>query len=265
MPIDPRRILFEDDHLLIVNKLAGELVVAAEGEGKLPLFDFLKKDYPGLRVVHRIDYQTSGVVVFAKTAAAVEAVRASKFAGWEKAYRALVAGQVSKPRGTIDAKLPARTKDELVPAVSHYRTVTVYRDATDVEVVIDTGRKHQIRQHMAGIGHPLLRDPVYGNRRADETFSRRYGFSKFFLHAIRLSFPHPVTKERVQVSAPLPPSWLAVLAKLAHPPVATPLSPQRKKQLHRRHRPKPAERGPSRWSGKGLRRGRGELKRRPGR
>lgn len=264
MPIDKRRILFEDDHLLIVTKLAGELVVAADGEGKLPLFDFLKKQYPSLRVVHRIDYQTSGIVVFAKVPSVVDYVRSTKFAGWEKTYRAIVAGQLSRVSGTITAKLPARMKkDELVDAVSHYRVVTTYRDATDVEIRIDTGRKHQIRQHMAGIGHPLLRDPLYGNRRADETFARRYGYSKFFLHAIRLSLPHPVTKETIAVSAPLPVAYVELLRKLASPPAAAPLTQKRgaagagKKKL--RH--KAQSRFAPQWKGKGLRRNRGAIRR----
>ncbi|MEK7137201.1 MAG: pseudouridine synthase, partial [Patescibacteria group bacterium] len=73
--IDPRRILYRDDHLLIVHKLAGELVVRASGEGKRPLFDFLKVAHPGLRVVHRLDFATSGVLVFARTAEALLRIR----------------------------------------------------------------------------------------------------------------------------------------------------------------------------------------------
>lgn len=219
MPIDPRRILFEDDHLLVVNKLAGELAVAAEGEGKLPLFDFLKKDYPGLRVVHRLDYQTSGILVFAKTAAAVEKIRRTKFEGWEKTYIALLAGRLERTSGTITLKLKARTHEGLVDAVTHYRVLHQFAEAAEVEAVIDTGRKHQIRQHFASIGHPLLRDPLYGNLKADASFQSRYGYSRFFLHAAKLRFPHPITGGKLQVSCPLPKSFADVLHRLSLSPV----------------------------------------------
>ena len=88
--IDPRRILYRDEHLLIVNKLAGELVVKASGQGKLPLYDYLHEKEPGLRVVHRLDYATSGVLVFARTAEALRVIRDSKFEGWKKTYRAQI-------------------------------------------------------------------------------------------------------------------------------------------------------------------------------
>lgn len=218
MSIDPRRILFQDEHLLVVNKLAGELVVAASGEGKMPLFDFLKKDIPGLRVLHRLDYQTSGIIVFAKSAAVVAHVRETKFAGWKKTYVALVAGHIAQASGTINRPLKARTQQVMVDAVTHYKVLRQFGDAAYVEAVIDTGRKHQIRQHFAAIGHPLLRDPLYGNARADELFAKRYGYSRFFLHSIRLSLPHPVTGEELHIVAPLPASFSQVLEKLAVTP-----------------------------------------------
>ena len=109
VPIHRSRILYEDDSLLAVNKLSGELVVRGKGNvGKLPLLDLLRKDHPGLRAVHRLDFATSGVVIFAKTKAAEQAIVASKFAGWQKTYRTLAAGRMEKNSGEIRKPLPAR-------------------------------------------------------------------------------------------------------------------------------------------------------------
>lgn len=212
--INPQRILYSDDHLLIVNKLSGELVVAAEGAGKKPLFDFLKKDYPGLRVLHRLDYATSGILAFARTAEAVRRVRESKFAGWKKCYRTLVAGKLERGNGTITKPLRARTHGGLVPAVTHYKVLEAFNDATYVEACIETGRKHQIRQHFAILGHPLLLDPLYGNRKADHAFKRRYHYRRFFLHAHSITFPHPVTGETIALQASLPLAFEEALTKL---------------------------------------------------
>ncbi len=213
--ISPDRFLYEDEYLLVVNKLAGELVVAAgEGEGKEPLYDFLHATRPGLRVVHRLDFGTSGVLVFAKNADVVTKIREGKFAGWKKTYRTIVAKPMKNKVGTINHKLPARTKNELVDAVSHYCVLETYEHATFVEVQIDTGRKHQIRQHMKFIGHPLVLDPVYGDPRLDRAFKRHHKYRRFFLHASALEFPHPVTGKVVKVSAPIPKAFEDVLGQL---------------------------------------------------
>jgi RluA family pseudouridine synthase len=213
--ISPERILYEDEHLLVVNKLAGELVVAAPGESdKEPLYDFLHKSYPGLRVVHRLDFATSGVLVFAKNAEVVRIVREGKFKDWKKTYRTIVAKPMKNRFGTINHKLPARTKDELVDAVTHYRVLELFPHATYVEVDIDTGRKHQIRQHLQFIGHPLLNDAQYGDPRFDRAFKRHHKYRRFFLHAYKLSFPHPVTGKEMTVMAPLPKAFEDVLKEL---------------------------------------------------
>lgn len=214
MPIRPDRILYEDEHLLVVNKLEGELVVAAGGFGKKPLFDFLKKDHPTLRVVHRLDFGTSGVIVFAKTAEALRSIRAKDFKGWVKTYRALAAGYMNQRFGKIERSLPARTKNELVPAVSHFKVLEPFRTATYVEVKIDTGRKHQIRQHLKFIGHPLLMDPLYGNEEMDKAFKKKHKFHRFFLHAYSLEFPHPITGEKIRVEAPISQVFEKVLREL---------------------------------------------------
>ncbi len=212
--ISPERILYEDESLLVVNKLSGELVVAADGEGKDPLYDFIHKTHPGLRVVHRLDFATSGVLVFAKGAEVVKNIRESKFKDWKKTYRTIVAKPMKDKFGTITRKLPARTKDELVDAVTHYRVLELFPHATYIEVDIDTGRKHQIRQHLQFIGHPLVNDAQYGDPRIDRAFKKHHKYRRFFLHACKLVFPHPITGKVLTVTAPLPKAFEEVLKEL---------------------------------------------------
>jgi RluA family pseudouridine synthase len=214
MSISPDRILYRDDHLLIVNKRAGELVVAAEGQGKLPLYDWLHKTEPGLRVVHRLDFGTSGVLVFARTADAVTAIRTSKFAGWKKTYITIVHGVPQPPSGRIAKDLPARTHAGLVPAVTNYRVRRAMGKVAMLELVIETGRKHQIRRHLQGIGHPLVLDPLYGDARKDRWFKSKTKFRRIFLHAAALDFPHPITGKSVHVMAPLPEAFQEAVERL---------------------------------------------------
>ncbi|MEK7123251.1 MAG: RluA family pseudouridine synthase [Patescibacteria group bacterium] len=226
MPISRDRILFEDDHLLAVNKLAGELTVRGKGElGKLPLYDFLPQDYPGLRVVHRLDFDTSGVVLFAKTKAVGEAVLASHFKGWKKVYRAVVSGVIDRDRGVIRAQLPARSsrekkfevqkkQEDLIPAVTNFVVLKRFQGATYVECEIETGRHHQIRRHFKAIKHALALDELYGELKYNKAFGRVTKFHKFFLHAQSLTLPHPITGEMIRMEAPLPRAFEAVLKKL---------------------------------------------------
>ena len=217
--MDPKRTLYSDNDLLIVNKLAGELVVAAEKPQKgerhhLPLYDFLHKSNPGLRVVHRLDFGTSGVLVFARSAAVMKTIRESKFAGWKKIYRALVHGHLEQKTGIIKKPLPARTRDDLVEAETSYRVLRQLRDVALVEAQITTGRKHQIRLHFAGIHHPLVLDPVYGDPRRDRAFKKATKYRRFFLHAYALDLPHPVTGKVLHITAPLPRAFQEMLDKL---------------------------------------------------
>lgn len=215
MPIARDRILFEDPYLLAVNKLSRELVVAGKGKmEKLPLLDFLKKDYPGLQTIHRLDFETSGVVVFAKTRAVLSSILDTNFAGWEKNYQALVTGGLSG-KGEIDLKLPSRETKEEIEAKTLYRVIKAYKGATHVEATIVSGKHHQIRRHFAKIHHPLILDDEYGDPKANREMQKRLKFSHFFLHASSVTFPHPVTGETVVITAPLPGAFTAVLKKLA--------------------------------------------------
>lgn len=223
MPIHSDRILYEDDHLLAVNKLSGELVVKGAGRvDKLPLFDFLKKDYPGLRVLHRIDFETSGVVVFAKSKKVYDAIRDSNFAGWRKVYRALVMGRIERDRGVIRSKLPARSRgdrgsgirDQDVEAITRYRVLDRFANSSYVEVEIETGRHHQIRRHFASIDHPLVLDHVYGHKKFNNVFRSEFGYRRFFLHAAKVEMKHPMTGKFLFIEAKMPTVFEEVLKRL---------------------------------------------------
>lgn len=215
MPISRHRILFEDDSLLAIDKLAGELVVKGSGKTeKLPLLDFLKKEYAGLRPLHRLDFETSGVVLFAKNKEVYEKVIETKFAGWKKIYRALVLGKIDRTGGEIAVPLPSRGTQEKIPATTKFRVLKRFAHATEVEAIIESGRHHQIRRHFAAIKHPLLLDEEYGDKKFNRLFTRELKFRRFFLHAARIEFPHPITAEWIVVEAPLPKPFLDVLKKL---------------------------------------------------
>ena len=214
MPIHDSRILFEDDHLLAVNKLSGELVVKGAGKvQKLPLFDHLKKTYPEIRVLHRIDYDTSGVILFAKTRSVERTIVDSNFANWKKIYKALVARRMRRDAGTIRKPLPARGKGT-IGATTHYKVLQKFANSSYVELEIESGRHHQIRRHMAMIGNPLVMDLEYGHRPFNKVFRQEFGYNKFFLHASELSLLHPNTGESLQIIAPMPKSFQSIVKKL---------------------------------------------------
>ncbi|MCK5015988.1 MAG: RluA family pseudouridine synthase [Candidatus Peribacteraceae bacterium] len=214
MPISKNRILYEDEHLLMVNKLSGELSVKGAGKmQKLPLYDLLKKDYAGLKPLNRLDFETSGIIIFAKTKEAYEAARES-MNSWEKTYKTLVKGIIKYPNGNISKPLPARSSNEKVDAKTQYRVLGSAHGISYVEATIKTGRHHQIRRHFAGIHHPLVLDSVYGDKKLNSAFKQELKYRKFFLHAFSVSLMHPITKERVVVKAELPDSFISVLREL---------------------------------------------------
>ena len=214
MPIAPDRILYEDEHLIAVNKLSGELTVQAQtGSSKLSLLDFVKKDYPGLKAIHRLDYETSGVVLFAKSSEVEKKILSNKFDQWNKTYLTLVMGRLERNTGVMRKQLPARGRG-MVSAETFYTVIDRFGNSSYVECVITTGRHHQIRLHFAGIEHPLVLDREYGHGKFNQLFRQELGFSKFFLHASEISFPHPMTGEKVHIEAPMPKSFKACLKKL---------------------------------------------------
>jgi 23S rRNA pseudouridine1911/1915/1917 synthase len=219
-------IVFEDDHLLIVDKPAGMVVHPAAGNRDGTLVNALLHHCAGRLsgiggvarpgIVHRIDKDTSGLLVVAKTDRAHEGL-AAQFARHDihRLYLAIVAGVPNPPSGKVDAALARssanRQKMAIVEdgrgkrAVTHYRLVTPLRDAALTECRLETGRTHQVRVHMASLGHPLLGDPVYGRTRpAHRELLKNLGFHRQALHAAELGFVHPVSKENLSFKSPLP-------------------------------------------------------------
>ena len=216
------RIAYEDEHLLVVDKPAGLVVHPAAGHGTGTLVHALLEheiaggevaERPG--VVHRLDRDTSGLLVLARSEEAYarlrQLVRERKL---ERRYLALVRGRPRSRRGRIDAPIgrdrhdPTRRSldtDEPREAITHFEVERLLRDHALLAVALETGRTHQIRVHLAAIGLPVVGDPVYGV--ADPELGRQ------FLHATSLAFPHPVTHEHVETHSPLPPDLQATLAR----------------------------------------------------
>jgi 23S rRNA pseudouridine1911/1915/1917 synthase len=219
-------IVFEDQHLLVVDKPAGLVVHPAAGNRDGTLVNALLHHCgaslsgiggvarPG--IVHRIDKDTSGLLVVAKTDVAHEGL-ARQFAAHsvDRRYLAIVAGVPKASAGIVDAPLARssanRKKIAIVKdgrgkrAVTNWKRLEVLRDAALVECRLETGRTHQVRVHMAAIGHPLLGDPVYGAlRKVHAADLKRLGFNRQALHAAELGFIHPVNKRRLSFVSGMP-------------------------------------------------------------
>ena len=223
----PLTIAFEDEHLLVVDKPAGLVVHPAAGnfDGTLvnALLHHCSGNLSGIGgvarpgIVHRIDKDTSGLLVVAKTDVAHEGL-ARQFAAHsiDRRYVAIVNGVPKAAAGTVDAPLARsatnRKKIAIVEdgrgkrAVTHWKRLQVLNAAALVECRLETGRTHQVRVHMASLGHPLLGDPVYG--RSGKTHGKLLNelqFHRQALHAAELGFTHPVTRRRLSFSSPMPP------------------------------------------------------------
>ncbi|MEI9814481.1 MAG: RluA family pseudouridine synthase [Acidobacteriota bacterium] len=221
----PVEVLYQDDAVLAINKPAGVVVHAGAGNHTGTLVNRLLHHFQTLSqvggelrpgIVHRLDKDTSGVILVARNDAAHRAL-AAQFSGRtvEKTYLALVHGTVKDEMGRVNkpiARDPVR-RTKMTCGLGHGReALTEYRvrqrfdKFTFLEVRIGTGRTHQIRVHLASLGHPVASDPIYGIRSAPGP--------RLFLHAWRIAFDSPATKQRVQVEAPVPPeltNWLAGL------------------------------------------------------
>jgi 23S rRNA pseudouridine1911/1915/1917 synthase len=232
----PLVVAYEDEHLLVVDKPAGLVVHPAAGnlDGTLvnALLHHCRGQLSGIGgvarpgIVHRIDKDTSGLLVVAKSDAAHEGL-ARQFADHsiERAYLALVAGHpmplAGTVRGSIARSSTNRKKMALVAdgrgkhAVTHFRTLERLDNAALVECRLETGRTHQVRVHMASIGHPLLGDPVYGRTPPRlRPLLTRLEFRRQALHAAELGFIHPVTGQSMRFSSKLPADLGTLLIEL---------------------------------------------------
>ena len=216
------RIVHSDEHLAVIDKPAGLIVHAAPGAPGPTLVDVLgdllgggeDPERPG--IVHRLDRDTSGLMVVARDAEA-HRLLAEMIAAREvsRTYSALVDGCPPSRTGRIDAPLGRdhRSPETVVvggrkprPAVTNFEVVERLPREALLDVALETGRTHQIRAHMLAIGSPIVGDPRYGGGSAG-----RYGLERQFLHSSRLSFEHPLGSERVDVHSDLPPDLASAL------------------------------------------------------
>jgi 23S rRNA pseudouridine1911/1915/1917 synthase len=213
-------VAFEDEHLIVVDKPAGVVVHPARGHWHGTLAQALEGRAAGgsdafrAGIVHRLDRDTSGLLVVAKSEAVHTALKdALQRREIEREYLALVEGRPPARTGTIDAAIGrdrrVRTRvstdtDEPREARTHFELAEALPGFTLLRVSLETGRTHQIRVHLQAIGHPVAGDPEYGTAGV-------LGLERQFLHAARLGFDHPVTGERVEIDSPLPPDLDAAL------------------------------------------------------
>ncbi len=215
-------IVYEDEYLAIINKKSGVVVHPAVGNyshtlvnGLMYHFNTISKEKtirPG--IVHRLDKDTSGLMVVAKNDKVHEQLsNMIKEKQVERKYLALVWGIVKHEKGTIDAPIgrdinnrqkytvtDINSKD----SITHFKTLKRYKEATLIECKLDTGRTHQIRVHMEYIGHPVVNDPVYGRRKIINNFGQ-------MLHSKSIKFTHPVTKELLSFEVEPPKEFIEIL------------------------------------------------------
>lgn len=224
----PLDILYEDHDVILVNKPKGMVVHPAAGHYTGTLVNALmfhcKEDLSGINgvlrpgIVHRIDMDTTGVIIACKNDLAHNSIAAQlKEHSITRRYQAIVHGALKDDEGVIDEPIGRNPKDRKKmavnynsgkSAVTHYKVLTRFKDFTHIECRLETGRTHQIRVHMASIGHPLLGDAVYGPAKCP------YKLQGQTLHAGILGFVHPRTGEYMEFSAPLPEYFEELLRKL---------------------------------------------------
>lgn len=206
------KIFFEDEHLIIVNKPENLLTIASEAEQEETLYAYLTnyvrrgkaKSKERIWIVHRLDRETSGLMVFAKTPQAKHLLQ-SNWDASEKIYLAVVEGTITKEKGTLHSHLnetnpyrvfSAKKSKETREAITHFKVLKRGQGRTLVELTLQTGRRHQIRVQLVDYGFPIIGDEKY---RAKTNPARRLG-----LHSHILRFPHPITDEKLNYESPLP-------------------------------------------------------------
>ena len=223
----PLDVVYEDDDVIVVNKPSGLVVHPAPGHPDGTLVnallyhcgDSLSGVGGALRpgIVHRIDRDTSGLIIAAKNDYAHQFLSAQLADHTlARTYECIVVGNLREDSGTVDAPIARDSRDRkrmaVVPggrrAVTHWEVIARYPGYTHVRCRLETGRTHQIRVHMAYLGHPILGDTVYGAKKAVP------GLTGQCLHAVGLQFIHPRTKELVSLTCPLPEEFTAMLRKI---------------------------------------------------
>ncbi len=236
----PLNIVYEDNDLLIVNKDAGMVVHPAEygkflgnslvnavlahvGEGLRGIGGVMR---PG--IVHRLDKDTSGLIIIAKTDLAHQRlVEMFKKREIKKFYLALVCGNITEDKGRIEAAIgrhPVNRKKQSIDGIKSREAVTEFEVLeryktrwgafTMVKVALLTGRTHQIRVHFQSIRHALVGDKMYGNEKINQIFSENFNLNRQFLHAYKISFLHPISQKKIDLEAGLSDELALVLAKL---------------------------------------------------
>jgi 23S rRNA pseudouridine955/2504/2580 synthase len=219
-------VLYEDEHILAVDKPAGLAIHPGSGITGETLVDQVRAYLVRQGLVtpegefkpspaHRLDRETSGVVVVAKTRQAMVRLTEIFTAGEaEKTYFALAKGRFQKESGSIDLRLAEHQQTfaskqqrgvNLQAALTHWKRLAGGPEATLLELSIETGRTHQIRRHLEAIGHPVVGDNKYGDFPFNRIAQRQWGLRRMFLHSARLALAHPLTKKRLAFESPLPP------------------------------------------------------------
>jgi len=230
-------IIYEDEAIVFVGKPSRFLSIPDRYGAEIPnLFHFLEKEYGKIFVVHRLDKETSGGLIFAKTEEAHKHLSLQfENRTVQKIYTAIVDGHLHESEGSINKSIapsPTQQKRMVISikgksSLTHYKVVEQFKHFAHLAVEIKTGRTHQIRVHMESIGYPLLVDSIYGKRNEfflSEIKHRKYKIgkdqeerpllSRTALHASRLSFDHPTNNERMELECPLPKDISAVIKQL---------------------------------------------------
>lgn len=240
--MDDIKIIYNDNNFVVINKPAGILVHPTEAKEKNTLVAWLKEKYPQIDkerwpdktrpgVVHRLDKDTSGLIIMAKNPETLSKLQELfKTRNIQKTYTALVYGKL-EGNGKIEAAITrgeagsqkvldatySFSKSQIRPAVTKYEAIKHLRfhnnDLTLIEAMPQTGRMHQIRVHLKHIGHPIIGDPLY-NTKPSRTILKELGINRQFLHASKLEFAHPTTQEVMAFSSGLPEDLKNIMVKL---------------------------------------------------